>query len=692
MVEKIMKWHSVTKWLLPLAILSTNQVLAHETFPPAGVDNTSSLGKFSLRLNQKAGQAWLGIPDCPWGNSLCLVHSPTLNDSNTQIGRSTPHREDDPIDKDEGARICQNGDNDSCSGYVKKPVKDSDFVFPPLNSMPFEEGPSGIKEIHTQILSLNMTDQGQCGYNLSKDAVRAGINFKLSPSIGEVEALNSSSDFPAESFFNMFVEVDVDLKSFGVKTLYNKEPLVIQNGNLTGFPPQVVYQHDANTTSPLVYDRNTNEEIGWVELAGHGVGYNGCDQASRAAFDSFYDQLVKANLDKINKDCYPVLPQPELKVLGRYNYEENGQSWSRYRLVIANADSFPPALFTPAPQLPSCGLNTSSSRTWVDIYQNNNSGPRLYGFCALNSPTQLKDIWFALPQAQKPPKCLQVELNDRQCNTKYASNVLCDYPLPLIDEFGNEITPQPGSSTSGGKTTIEVGKGPIDICQLVPSLCQDPKVDQFKITIKLSISGRAFAGKLTRPKARDETTLALSAEQSRAFIESLQASLAELNLSELVIETDGYISRLEIPIFSAKDSQTPQAWYSVFMGNPVAIESKDTPVTGIIPDPSGLLSFVFLGNEGKYYQSLLIPALHPLITEAITEAFPDATLAQSPEGIITFTRDNQTTQFRLSYVVTPTGTDLDPLQVNSVDTDGDNQADLLTISAHGRSQQLEIVK
>lgn len=690
MVVKIMKWHSVTKWLLPLAILSANPVLAQQTFPPAGVDNTSSLGKFSLRLNQKAGQAWLGIPNCSFDNPNCLVHSHTLSDSNTQIGRSTPHRENDTIDKNEGAMVCQIGDNSSCSGYVKKSVKDSYFTFP----LKFNEGPNAIKEIHTQILSLNMTDGGECGTNFSKDAVRAGTSFKLSPSIGEVEALNNSSDFPAESFFNMFVEVDVDLKGFGVKTLYNKEPLVIQNPNLTGFPPQVVYTHDATTTSPTVYDRNTNEEIGWVELAGHGVGYDGCDQASRAAFEAFYNQIVKDHLDKISQGCYPQLPQPQLQVLGRYNYQENGQSWSRYRLVITNADSFPLALFTPAPQLPSCGLNTSSARTWVDIYPGSNSEPRLNEFCALNSPTQLKDIWFALPQAQTPPKCLQVELNDRsQCNTnnKYSSNVLCDYPLPLIDEFGNVVSPQPGSSTPG-QTTIEVGKGPLDICQLVPSLCQNSQVDKFKITIKLPFPGRPFAGKLTRPKARDDTTLALSDEQSRAFIESLQASLAELNLSELAIETDGDISRLEVPIFSAENPQTPQAWYSVFMGNPVAIESKDTPVTGILPDPSGLLSFVFLGNEGKYYQSLLIPALHPLITEAVTKAFPDATLAQSPEGIITFTRDNQTTQFRLSYVVTPTGADLDPLQMKSVDTDGDNQADLLTISAQGRSQQLEIIR
>jgi hypothetical protein len=43
-------------------------------------------------------------------------------------------------------------------------------------------------------------------------------------------------------------------------------------------------------------------------------------------------------------------------------------------------------------------------------------------------------------------------------------------------------------------------------------------------------------------------------------------------------------------------------------------------------------------------------------------------------------------------MVTSSGVDLDPLKITSVDTDGDNQADRLTVSAHGRSQQLEIVK
>jgi hypothetical protein len=47
MVTTTLKWQTVVKWLLLLVILAINQVSA-QTFPPAGVDNTSSLGKFSL--------------------------------------------------------------------------------------------------------------------------------------------------------------------------------------------------------------------------------------------------------------------------------------------------------------------------------------------------------------------------------------------------------------------------------------------------------------------------------------------------------------------------------------------------------------------------------------------------------------------------------------------------------------------
>jgi hypothetical protein len=148
-------------------------------------------------------------------------------------------------------------------------VKDDDFTIVP-NTGVFKEGPIGTREVHTQILDLNMTDGNM--------AVRAGNSAPdAARSIGEVESLNlPSGDFPAESFFDMFVEVDLPAlpgpwNCIGGKTLINKRALVIQNGNLLDFPPEVVYVHGGATVAALVYDKATDQQIGWITLAGHGV-------------------------------------------------------------------------------------------------------------------------------------------------------------------------------------------------------------------------------------------------------------------------------------------------------------------------------------------------------------------------------------------------------------------------------------
>ncbi len=82
---------------------------------------------------------------------------------------------------------------------------------------------------------------------------------------------------------------------------------------------------------------------------------------------------------------------------------------------------YPAALFAAAPGLPPCGTNTNSSRTWVDIF--NQGGTRIYGFCALGKPEDLGEIWFALEEGVIPPSWIYIELNDRQANTKYKSNL-----------------------------------------------------------------------------------------------------------------------------------------------------------------------------------------------------------------------------------------------------------------------------
>jgi hypothetical protein len=116
------------------------------------------------------------------------------------------------------------------------------------------------------------------------------------------------------------------------------------------------------------------------------------------------------------------LPNPILYLTGQEFYTANGQNFIRYRYDVLNKDAYPAAMFAPAPGLPPCGQNSNSSRTWVDFFQNR-TNQRLYGFCALGRPQDLGSIWFALPEGQVPPSYVYIELNDRQTNTKYRSNL-----------------------------------------------------------------------------------------------------------------------------------------------------------------------------------------------------------------------------------------------------------------------------
>jgi hypothetical protein len=118
-------------------------------------------------------------------------------------------------------------------------------------------------------------------------------------------------------------------------------------------------------------------------------------------------------------NCKLDLPSPILEFTGTEDYEANGKLWTRYKLNITNRNKYPKELFRAAPDLPPCGLNKNSARTWIDIFE---SGNRIYGFCALSSPDQLNSIWFAKPRGSAPPKPVHVQLNDRSCDKKYTSN------------------------------------------------------------------------------------------------------------------------------------------------------------------------------------------------------------------------------------------------------------------------------
>lgn len=117
----------------------------------------------------------------------------------------------------------------------------------------------------------------------------------------------------------------------------------------------------------------------------------------------------------------PPLPNPVLYLIETEYYSTGGKDFVRYRYDVLNKDAYPAELFAPAPGLPPCGTNTNSSRSWVDFFDSR--GKRLYGFCALGKPADLSKIWFAMEEGVIPPSYVYIEINDRQTNTKYKSNL-----------------------------------------------------------------------------------------------------------------------------------------------------------------------------------------------------------------------------------------------------------------------------
>ena len=117
----------------------------------------------------------------------------------------------------------------------------------------------------------------------------------------------------------------------------------------------------------------------------------------------------------------PPLPNPVIYLVGPESFQQGGKTFIRYRYDVFNKDAYPAAMFAAAPNLPPCGKNANSSRTWVDLFDQ--SGKRLYGFCALGKPADLNGIYFALEENVLPPSWIYIEMTDRQTNTKYKSNL-----------------------------------------------------------------------------------------------------------------------------------------------------------------------------------------------------------------------------------------------------------------------------
>ena len=117
----------------------------------------------------------------------------------------------------------------------------------------------------------------------------------------------------------------------------------------------------------------------------------------------------------------PPIPNPVLYLMSTETVQQNGKAFVRFHYDVFNKDQYPAPMFAAAPNLPPCGANTKSSRTWIDLYDQ--SGKRLYGFCALTKPQDLNQIYFQIEDGAMPPSWIYIEMTDRQTNTKYKSNL-----------------------------------------------------------------------------------------------------------------------------------------------------------------------------------------------------------------------------------------------------------------------------
>ena len=120
----------------------------------------------------------------------------------------------------------------------------------------------------------------------------------------------------------------------------------------------------------------------------------------------------------VQAQCGPPLPVPRVAFVSKA--VEPG--FIRYTFSVTDHALFNNVFFTPSPNLPACGLNHNSARTWLDIF-NANGGARIYGYCALTSSAQMVKLTFAVPKASPQPKAFFITLTDRLCHQTKKSNV-----------------------------------------------------------------------------------------------------------------------------------------------------------------------------------------------------------------------------------------------------------------------------
>jgi hypothetical protein len=161
--------------------------------------------------------------------------------------------------------------------------------------------------------------------------------------------------------------------------------------------------------SDVAYNAQQTNDEGYII-----VGYSASDDGDLSGNKCSHGNYWMVKLRNDNYICFSNLPKPNLVCLDDEDYTVRGNKFTRYLLDVTNKNDYPSGLFKAAPDLPPCGKNQNSARTWVNIY--NEKDEYIYGFCALSSPASLGKIWFAVPKGSTPPEKVYVTLTDRRCD------------------------------------------------------------------------------------------------------------------------------------------------------------------------------------------------------------------------------------------------------------------------------------
>jgi hypothetical protein len=279
------------------------QRCAAQVFPAQGDDTTSSMGVFrvtvapAFRPLVDGSGGWLVYTGFNPGDGR--LTSPLCIDNTTTIGRSGPNTRPyafPPVPIGAGSW-------DTISGYGDYALIPALWTGAPVNT----------EEVLTEIKSfiLSSVGAGTAGQHCPPDPripdvpinwpmVKAGTFAGVTPrSLGIVQenVANgaASPDFPAHSFFDIFVEVSLPpipgTKSsvafpVGGALFYNDSPLVITNLSLTSFPPTVIYIHGETPAVPLKFKVsnppywNAGDLFGYLVLAGHGTITSDCNNTT----------------------------------------------------------------------------------------------------------------------------------------------------------------------------------------------------------------------------------------------------------------------------------------------------------------------------------------------------------------------------------------------------------------------------